>query len=281
MTKIIATKILRFLFSPLCLLFCVNVFADVVTLKDGSQISGQIESGTTRQIRIRVDGDSKVVSVDDIQSIEFGTPQVAARPSAGPSPVAPPVPREGFARDRTPPPPPVAPTITIPSGTEIAIRTTDLIDSKKADTSTEFRATLDDPVFVDGQQVIPAHVDAVLRIVDLKKAGMTSRALIRVALIAVTINGRRVEVQTADIESKSGSQAKHTAIGGAAGAGAGAAIGSAAGPLGAIIGAVAGAGAGAVVGGSVMKAGVKIQPETRFTYKLTEPVMIDPQGSPR
>jgi hypothetical protein len=51
--------------------------------------------------------------------------------------------------------------------------------------------------------------------------------------------------------------------------------------LGAIIGAVAGAGAGAVVGGSVMKAGVKIQPETRFTYKLTEPVTVDPQERPR
>ena len=275
MTKII-TRTTLLIFLQLCLLFCANAFADIVTLKDGSQISGQLESGTTRQIRIRVDGESKVISLDEIQSIQFGSPM--AGQSDGYRTVAP---AEAYSRDRTPPSA-VAQTITVPAGTEIAIRTIDAIDSKKADTSNEYRATLDDPVFVDGQQVIPARVDAFLRIVQLKSAGMTSRAMLSLSLIAVTINGRRVEVVTEGLETKSGSQAKHTAIGGAAGAGTGAAIGAAAGgPLGAIIGAVAGAGAGSVVGGTVFKAGVKIKPETRFTYRLTQPVEVGRQENLR
>ncbi len=61
----------------------------------------------------------------------------------------------------------------------------------------------------------------------------------------------------------------------AIGAGTGAVIGGlAGGGLGAGIGAAAGGAAGAV-GGVIMGKSVEIAPETRFTYRLTQPVVIN------
>jgi len=101
-------------------------------------------------------------------------------------------------------------------------------------------------------------------------------ASLSTTLIAVKINGQRVEVKTGDVDSQSGSRAKRAAIGAAVGAGTGAAIGAIAGGVGAGIGAGVGAAAGGVTG-LVTGKGVTIAPETRFTYKLTQSVVINGQ----
>jgi hypothetical protein len=166
-------------------------------------------------------------------------------------------------------------TITLPAGTAISVRTIDPIDSKKADLSREYAASLDDPVIVNGVPVIPAKAAAFLRVTD-KRNSHIHRASLSISLIAVKINGQRVEVKTGDVDSQSGSQAKRALIGAAAGAGTGAAIGAIAGGVGAGVGAAAGAAAGGVTG-LVTGKGVTIASETRFTYKLTEPVVINGQ----
>jgi len=225
------------------LLFGTIAFADVVTLKDGRTIPGQIESGTTGEIRIKVGDSSQAIAVEQIRSIQFDH------------------------------------RINLPLGTEIAVRTIDRIDSDKADTYHEYAASLDDPVVVDGVEVVPVNAKAVLKISDMHRAGITRRASLSITLVAVTINGQRVQVKTDDVDSKSGSQAKRSATGAAIGAGAGAAIGAmAGGAVGAGIGAAAGAAAGTTA--AVLKGKpVKIAPETRFTYKLTQAVENqDPAG---
>ena len=166
-------------------------------------------------------------------------------------------------------------TITIPAGTEIAIRTIDRIDSKKADLRRDYAATIDDPVMVDGMVVIPAKTNAILRVNDAENAGFKRRASLSISLTAVMINGQRVEVRTDQIDSKSGSQVKRTATGAAVGAGTGAVIGGAlGGGAGAGIGAGIGA-AGGAVAGKIFGKSVQIAPETRFTYTLTETVVVD------
>ena len=172
-------------------------------------------------------------------------------------------------------------SITLPVGTEIAVRTIDRIDSKKADLNHEYAASLDDPVIVDGVEVVPANANAILRVTEAHSPTLTHRASLSTSLVAVTINGQRVNVETGKVDSKAGSQAKRTLTGTAAGAGAGAAIGAAAGGgSGAAIGAGAGAAAGTVAGKLTGK-GVQIAPETRFTYKLTQPAAINSQGGSR
>jgi hypothetical protein len=223
----------------------------VVTLKDGRQISGQIESGSPREIQIRVDNHAQAIAVDQIQSIQFDPPATAA-----PAPVG-------------------AQTVTLPVGTEIAVRTIERIDSKKADLYKEYAVSLDDPVVVNGVTVIPVSSKAVLRVSDLQQRKLKHSSL-SLTLIAVTVSEQRVSVETGSLDSQSGSKVKRTLAGAGIGGGAGAAIGSAAGPVGAAIGAGAGAATGMIVGAATGR-GVEIAPETRFTYKLTQPLVINYQ----
>jgi uncharacterized protein YcfJ len=168
-------------------------------------------------------------------------------------------------------------SITLPIGTEIAVRTVDRIDSKSAKLNRDYAATLDDPIVVDGVTVVPANTNAFLRVTDKQRSGFTRRASLSISLVAVTVNGQRVAIETGKVDSKSGSQAKRTATGTAIGAGTGAVIGGlAGGGLGAGIGAAAGGAAGAV-GGVLMGKTVEIAPETRFTYRLTQPAVVNPQ----
>jgi uncharacterized membrane protein len=176
---------------------------------------------------------------------------------------------------QAPSPAPAEPqSMTLPIGTEIAISTVDRIDSKTASLNREYAANLDDPVIVDGVTVVPANASAFLRVTDVKNPKF-KRASLGITLVAVTVNGRRVEVNTDKVDSQSGSRAPRTAVGTAAGAGAGAAIGAAVGGgAGAGIGAAIGGLAGAT-GGVLTRKGVEVAPETRFTYKLTQPVSIN------
>lgn len=158
--------------------------------------------------------------------------------------------------------------ITLPIGTEISVRTIDRINSKTADSHREYAATLDDPVIVDGATVVPAQTNAILRVTD------KSHSHLSISLVAVVVNGQRVDVNTDKLDSRRGSTAKRTAIGAAAGAGAGAGIGAlAGGALGAGIGAAAGAATGGVLGHLTAKP-IEIAPETRFTYRLTQQAEI-------
>ncbi len=174
------------------------------------------------------------------------------------------------------PSPTAAPAgITLPAGTEITIRTTDHIDSKLADVYREYAASVDEPVVVNGVVVIPPHANAFLKLTDVKKAGFKRPASLSLALIAVTIAGQRVSVQTGSLDSKSGSQGKSTAEKAAVGAAAGAGIGAlAGGGAGAAVGAAIGGAGGAVVSKLRAKP-VVIPAETRFTYKLTQPAVIN------
>jgi len=171
--------------------------------------------------------------------------------------------------------------ITIPAGTEISIRTTTAINSRKADKSTEYAVSMDDPITIDGVVVVPARANAWLRVTEINnpRFGRASMSLTLVAVAGAT--GERVEVTTGNVDSKDGSHAKRTLVGAGVGAGAGAAIGSVGGVLGAGIGAAAGAATGAAIGRLTgNNEGLTIPSETRYTYRLTQPVTINYQGTP-
>ena len=72
-------RTLLVLLCEFALLSGVNACADVITLKDGSQVYGVIESGNTQQVHIQTGGHSEVVRVEQIQSIRFGPPDAAPR----------------------------------------------------------------------------------------------------------------------------------------------------------------------------------------------------------
>jgi uncharacterized protein YcfJ len=276
----------RFLVFVLWQFGVLSLWADVVTLKDGRQISGTVENGNTQELHIKVGDQSQAIDVDQVRAIQFGISLPTPPPAPAPKPAAPPPKAEAPApalprRAEAAAPAPAPPTgsITLAIGTEIAVRTIERIDSKKASLNHEYAASLDDPIMVDGVEVAPANANAFLKVTEAKGPGLTHRASMSTCLTAVIINGQKVKVETGGVDSQAGSQAKRTLAGTGVGAGTGAAIGAAAGGgAGAAIGAGAGAAAGAVAGKLTGK-GVEIAPETRFTYKLTQPAMIEAKRS--
>jgi hypothetical protein len=263
------------MFRPLLtltLLTTSTAFADVITLKNGSRISGVVESGTTRDIRIRSGGRLQILPIERIESIrfEFDTPVSNSATVAENRPTL--LRADSAAQPPSSPvaatPPAVVRNPVAPAGTEFVIRTIDRIESKKADTKHEYLASLDEPIAIGGSVLAPINTTAYLKVTGVKNAKVKGRSTLTLQVVALMVDGRRVPVQTEDVGSESGSQGKRTAIGAAGGAGVGAGIGGMAGGAGgAAIGAATGAAAGtaaAILFGQT----VKIEPETRFTFRL-------------
>ncbi len=172
-----------------------------------------------------------------------------------------------------PPPPAMATSGTLPAGTNLVIRMIEAVDSETHRVGQTFRASLDQPVIVDGETVIPRGADAWVRLVDARDSGkLTGRAGLTLSLQSVSINGQMVDIDTQSVNKESGSQGEKTAkvaggtavvgaiIGAIAGGGKGAAIGAGA-------GAAAGAGSQVILGGQR----VRIPSETRLTFVLDNP----------
>jgi hypothetical protein len=162
---------------------------------------------------------------------------------------------------------------TLPAGTNLVIRMIEAVDSETNRVGQSFRASLDQPVMVDGETVIPRGADAVVKLVDSKESGkLTGRTDLTLSLQSVSINGHMVDINTQSINKESASQGEKTAkvaggtavagaiIGAIAGGGKGAAIGAGA-------GAAAGAGSQVILGGQR----VRIPSETRLTFVLDNP----------
>lgn len=164
---------------------------------------------------------------------------------------------------------------TIPSGTEITVRTDEAInaDAQNADTSRIYSGKVSrDVLDQDGNVLIPRGSPA--RLAAIRDSNGLS-----VDLRAVTIHGVRYTIESADVAAGSGKEGvgknKRTGkyVGG--GAVAGAVIGAlAGGGKGAAIGAVAGGAAGA--GAQTLTRGKKlnIPAETELRFRLEQSVRL-------
>ena len=181
------------------------------------------------------------------------------------------------------PSPPAEPQkVTIPSGASLAVRLVDTIDSSTAQTGNIFHATLEVPVAVDGDVVIPAHYDVDGHIVNAQASGkFAGRALLELQLDRVKVGERWYNVQTDHFKQETGSRGKNTAEKVGGGAIAGAILGGIfGGGKGAAIGSVAGAGAGGGVQAASKKPDIKLSSEKILTFTLQAPVTIVPTTKP-
>jgi hypothetical protein len=197
----------------------------------------------------------------------------AAAAAAAPAPVA----------QNTPPPPPPAPAkVTVPSGTSIPVRLIDTIDSATAQTGDTFHATLDSPIAVDGDVVVPAHYDVEGHIVAAQASGkFAGKALLELQLDRIKVGDRWYNVETDHFKQETGSRGKNTAAKVGGGAVAGAILGGIfGGGKGAAIGSVAGAGAGGGVQAASKKPDIKLSSERILTFALQQAVTIVPTTKP-
>ena len=249
-------------------------WADTVTLRSGRVIQGTYLGGTARQVRIDAGDQIQTVDVGDIAKIEFSAP---AQATAAPPPPA--APRQQLLRpdpagDSAPPP--QRSSVELPAGTNIVVRMIDGVDSEQNHVGQTFAASLDEPVMINGDVVIPRGSDAVVKLADSKESGkLTGRTELTLDLVSVKVNGRMVDINTQTVSRESSSRGARTAKVAGGTAAVGAIIGAiAGGGKGAAIGAGAGAAAGA--GAEVVTKGqrVKIPSETRLTFVVDTPVRL-------
>jgi hypothetical protein len=252
-----------------CLAMASLLPADTLILRNGSTINGKFVSGDSRSIRFSTGSQVNTYDLVDIDNLRF---EGAAAPPASAPPPPPPA-------ASAPPPPPEAPPsagntlyggVAIPAGTDISIRTIDSVDSERDRRGQTYRASIDQPVIVNGQTVIPRGADAVIMLSDSQQSGkIEGKAVLTLELRSITINGRTYDSTSSTVSRESGSRGARSAkvIGGTA-------------ALGAIIGAIAGGGRGAAIGAGsgaavgtaaqVVTSGqkVKVPAETLLTFTL-------------
>jgi hypothetical protein len=182
----------------------------------------------------------------------------------------------------TPPPPPPPQKVTIPSGTTLAVRLVDTIDSETSQAGQTFHATLDSPLAVEGETAIPAGYDVEGHIVDVKSAGkFAGQSLLALQLDRISAGGKYYNIQTDQYKRTGSSRGKNTAEKVGAGAGIGAIIGAiAGGGKGAAIGAAAGGGLGGGVQAATKGQQIKLASETVLNFTLQGPLTVVPAKGP-
>jgi hypothetical protein len=175
----------------------------------------------------------------------------------------------------TPPPPQ---KVTIPSGTTLAVRLVDPIDSETAQQGQTFHATLDSPLAVEGETAIPSGYDVEGHVVDVKSAGkFAGQSLLVLQLDRIAVGKKYYNIQTDQFKRQGSSRTKNTATKVGAGAAIGAIIGGlAGGGKGAAIGAAAGGGLGGGVQAATHGQQIKLASETVLNFTLQGPVTVIP-----
>ena len=211
-------------------------WADTLELKNGSLIKGKFIGGTESEISLQVGSSVQKYNVADIVSLKFDSEGAASdqpAPATNSLPSAP-QPAEHDSM-KTPA------YVTIPAGTPIYVRTIDAIDSTQEQVGDRFQASLEEPLRVDGIEIVSRDAGVYGRLTESKETGtFTGRSELRLELLALVINGQTMPIITGDYQltgkSRGASTAKRT-VGGAA--------------VGSIIGALAGGGEGAAIGAGV------------------------------
>jgi hypothetical protein len=203
-------------------------------------------------------------------------PPAAAAPAEAPAAQPDPAPAPAPAPVLPPAPPPPVP-VQVAADTTLAIRMIDGIDSSVNHAGEIFHASLDAPIVVNDEVLVPKGADVYVRLASASSAGRYSgKSELHLELVKLEFRGQSYPLVSSTYSLAGGSQGKGTAekVGGGA-------------VIGAIIGAIAGGGRGAAIGAGVGGAGggiyqgatgskqVKIPSETRLDFQLGQPVTIN------
>jgi hypothetical protein len=258
-------------------------WADSLELKNGSLIKGKFVGGTDNQITFQVGSSRQTYNIADIVSLKFDSDRPASDVLNAPLPSANSdalVPRPPAKVENASAPARNSRFITIPTGTRISVRTIDAIDSTQNHVGDRFQASLEEPLLVNGEEVVPKGADVYGRLTQSNTSGtFTGKSQLGLELTGIVVNGRTFPLVTGEYavagKSRGASTAKRT-VGGAA--------------VGSIIGAIAGGGKGAAIGAGVgggVGAGsevitkgdqVKVPSETLLDFTLQQDASV-PSGS--
>jgi hypothetical protein len=179
---------------------------------------------------------------------------------------------------------PVPPTLTLPAGTLVTVRTTQPLSSDRNRAGDSFTTELDQTVIAQGWVVARRGQTVMGRVVSAQKTGRgNASSQLAIELSDLTlVDGQPLPIRTELAEIAGGNPSRMRNEGAAVGATTGA---------GAIIGAIAGGGTGAAIGAAVgAAAGVtgvlatrgratEIYQEAQLTFRLQAPITISTEQS--
>jgi hypothetical protein len=225
--------------------------ADTIRLRDGKALEGTFVGGSSRNLDLLMaSGETVKVPIDSVQSVNFSQPQTTATKSRAAAPSSEPV--------------------TVPAGTSFRVRTLDLIDVDSTKAGAKFAATLDDPIMLGGDVVVPRGAEVALVATKVDQGGRFKGSdLVELKVNSIKVGGRSFPVVTSLAETKSEGEGKKSTRKVLGGAGLGAIVGGiAGGGTGAAIGAIAGGAGGAAMAASGQPH-LNIPAETRLVFQLT------------
>jgi hypothetical protein len=243
--------------------------ADVLHLRDGRSIDGKLVSATSRQIRFLSDGErtARTYDLTAVDRLAFNDTGPAGRSTRSSS-------SSDTSRSRLSEG--QRGSLAVPEGSIITLRMIDAVDSNATNVGDTYRASLDEPIVLNGRTIAPKGADATVRVARVDQSGVISgREEIALVLNDITVNGRKYTAETehAEVAAKSRSKESVKIIGGTAVVGA--IIGAiAGGGKGAAIGAASGAGAGTAIQ-AIRGQKIEIPSETRLDFRLAQPMYFD------
>ncbi len=173
-------------------------------------------------------------------------------------------------------------TLTMPAGTLITVRTTEMLSSDQNRPGDAFTAVLEQPLVAQGWVLARRGQVVQGRVASAQKAGRVkgvSQLAVELSEV-VLVDGQQVPLRTQLVQSTAGTSQARDVGGVGAATGIGAIIGAAAGGgEGAAIGAAAGAAAGVAGILSTRGRATEIYPESVLTFRLEAPVVIDTSQS--
>jgi hypothetical protein len=181
----------------------------------------------------------------------------------------------------------------IPAGTPLAVRLRTSLSSATSRPGDSFEAVLDEPIIVRGKTVAPSGANVTGKVLDARAANeLQEPGYMRLALVAVSLNGQSVPIQTSSIFVKRGSHERRnlTSLSGSSISGAsmsgnstsgGATIGppmtlagGLAGSQGTLMGASTGSRAEMDRGYATENKDVGVAPARRLTFRLAQPLPL-------
>jgi hypothetical protein len=186
--------------------------------------------------------------------------------------VPPPPPNSAPAQPGTPPPY----NLTVPAGTELAVRVNQRIDVKHSVPGEHFSGEIVEPVMSNGAILIPRGTPVRGRIDEAHRRGhFKGSSVLELRLVSMTLNGYQYGLDTHDTVRTKKGKGKRTAgfVGGLTGAGM--LIGGiASGGVGLAIGAASGAGAGTLIAGTTGNRDIVIPAESVVHFRLADQLVV-------
>jgi hypothetical protein len=174
----------------------------------------------------------------------------------------------------TAPPPPLQ--LTVPAGSELAIRINQNINVKHSHAGDRFSGEVVEPVLINGTEVVPRGTHVSGRVDESHRRGhFKGSSILELRLTSMTLNGNEYALDTHDnVRTKKGKGKRSSGfIAGMTGAGM--IIGGVAtGGVGLAIGGAAGAGAGTLIAGTTGNRDIDIPAESIVHFRLADDLVV-------